>query len=149
MYVMTLLLNEMYLNLFITKGYSSYTGSSCETALCYIPDPDICSSYSTLNCVAYSIFYTCPRFCGVCKDVITTITTITTTTTCISLTCINGGTFDLSTCSCLCNHTEIYLNNNMIFNFILLKAIQVTLVYHVKLYYVRMQIQLFAVPTPD
>ena len=83
--------------IFFIQGYTSYTGSICETVLCSNADPAICNSYAPLDCVAYSIFYTCPRFCGLCKGI-----TTTTTSACIPYACLNGGTFNRDTCSCKC-----------------------------------------------
>jgi hypothetical protein len=76
-------------------------GVLCETLICD-KDPIKCGSYSSSQCLFTDIDIFCPSLCGKC--IVFTTSTSTTVAPCSNaFGCLNGGKFNLETCSCICN----------------------------------------------
>ena len=101
--------------------FAAYKGSFCETLMCD-KEPKECSAFTLSQCNESSFSSYCPILCGKCETttITTTTTTVTTTTimttttsNCILSPCINGGSFNIGTCSCNCMpaYTGIFCEN--------------------------------------
>jgi hypothetical protein len=75
-------------------------GLACETLICD-KEPIECRGLTASQCPLASIYMYCPVLCGRCIGY--TSTTTTTVSSCSNaLGCLNGGRFNLETCSCVC-----------------------------------------------
>ena len=87
-------------------------GNTCQT-LYSAPDPAFCSLLGANNCNLGSVKYACPGMCGYVSappaptsaappPAPTTQPPPPVSTSCTQLSCINGGSWQSNTCSCLC-----------------------------------------------
>lgn len=95
----------------------SYKGLLCETLMCD-KQPIECNSFTTSQCSTSSIASFCPVLCGKCSSATDTPNVTTTTTpqtvpttskiACTLYPCLNGGTFNTTSCSCQCQPAYVY-----------------------------------------
>jgi hypothetical protein len=90
----------------------AFRGAVCETIMCD-KQPIECNSFPASQCTSNSFKFYCPVVCGQCLTTTTiSSTTLTSelkpvTTSSVScgviLPCMNGGTYNSTSCSCNCN----------------------------------------------
>ena len=86
----------------------AFKGTVCETIMCD-KQPNDCNSFTASQCTSNSFKFYCPVICGLCTATTTLTSTKPVISTTVSLSCgvllpcMNGGTFNTTSCSCNCN----------------------------------------------